>query len=157
MYIGFLFLNTETRCLLNSVPTAAPCGVPSSPTTQGGARGHSRALAVDLRQPPAPRPRPPIQGSEVLLFSPISGYMCTRLIKYSTSPLLPRDLPSYGERVCMTATAATVSPGNRGGREGAPSLQLHSIQVPSSGPDKGIAGGRRPGPPPWAAVAAPVP
>lgn len=39
---------------------------------------------------------------------PVSGYTCTRLIKYSSSPLVPGDPLSYGERVCMTATTVTV-------------------------------------------------
>lgn len=66
---------------------------------EGEIRGCSHVLAVDLGEispfpppPPAlstPSSFPPIQGNEVLLFSPISGYICTRLIKYSTSPLLP--------------------------------------------------------------------
>ena len=58
--------------------------------------GRIRVLVVDLleispSQPPASplHPPPPIQGNELLLFSPTSAYICTRLIKYSTSPLLP--------------------------------------------------------------------
>lgn len=65
---------------------------------EGENRGPVRVLAVDLAQiSPFQPPRQPspsallrsIQGNEVLLFSPISGYICTRLIKYSSSPLLP--------------------------------------------------------------------
>lgn len=100
MYIGVLCLNAKTRCRLNFVPrTAVRVDIFLVDNAEGENRGRSRVLAVDLTEispfpPPPPAPStppasPPIQGDEVLLFSPISGYICTRLIKYSTSPLLP--------------------------------------------------------------------
>lgn len=44
------------------------------------------ATGVSTRPPSPPRPSP-YSGGRGLPFSPDSRYMCTRLIKYSTSPL----------------------------------------------------------------------
>lgn len=124
---------------------------------EGEIRGHSHVLAVNLGEispfpppPPAlstPSSFPPIQGNEVLLFSPISGYICTRLIKYSTSPLLPvgpavlRGKGLYDndrDSLCVAWK-----------QQWGVDLSGASIHIPSSGSDNSIAGEKRPEPPPW--------
>lgn len=137
MYIGFLFLNTKARCLLNSVPPAARCGdIFLNDNTEGANLGHRR---VDPARPLHPAPSP-YSGERGPAFQLDSGYMCTWLIKYSTSPLSPWDLPSYGKRVCMTAAAtACVSPRNRVGG-GVTVTRLLFILIPSSGSNNASLG-----------------
>lgn len=85
-----------------------------------------------------------------MLFSPISGYICTWLIKYSTSPLLPVGPAVLWEKGLYDSDrdSLCVAWKRRWGPGGA--LWLVFIHIPSSGSDNGIAGEKRPGPPPWA-------
>lgn len=92
MYIGFLFLNTKTRCLLHSVPTRALCAdLFLDDNAEGENRGssHENLLEISLRQPSPPPPLPPIQGKEVLLFSPhfsLHMYTADKIFHFTPSP-----------------------------------------------------------------------
>lgn len=88
-----------------------------------------------------------------MLFSPIPGYICTRLIKYSTSPLLPVGPAILREKGLYDSDrdSPRVAWKPRWGRL---SLQLLFMHIPSSGSDNGVAGDKRPGPPPWAVAEA---
>ena len=89
-----------------------------------------------------------------MLFSPTSGYICTRLIKYSTSPLLPMGPAVLREEGLYDSDRDRPRVAWKqwwwGGVWATLSLRLLFIQIPSSASERATAGEKSPEPPPWA-------
>lgn len=94
--IGFLFLNTKARCLLNSVPPAARCGdIFLNDNTEGANLGHRR---VDPARPLHPAPSP-YSGERGPAFQPgfrLHVYMADKIFHFTPLPVGPAVLREKG-------------------------------------------------------------
>lgn len=108
MYIGFLYLNTKTRCLLNFVPQTAVCAdAPRVDKTEGGNQS-PHVPTVDLleispfchlHQHPHPLPPSPYSGKRGFAFQPrfwLHMYTADKIFLFTPSPCGTHRLTGKG-------------------------------------------------------------